>query len=44
MTVVPVDDAYKLGEGDYPVPLTQAKLNNPLGDMNLSKASAKLQS
>ena len=42
MIVVAGDDAYKWEEDDQPVILTQAELNDLIGDLNLSKESAQL--
>ena len=42
MLVVAGDDAYKPEEDDFPVPLTQAELNNLTRDLNLSNESAQL--
>ena len=42
MTVLTGDDTYKPEEDEQPVPLTQAKLKDLTGDLNLSKESAKL--
>ena len=42
MTVVSGDDTFKPEEGDQPVSLTQAELNDLARDQNLSKDSAQL--